>query len=149
MFIIRGRWRQMIKNIWPVHKLLCSHCHNENFFFLQRISVWFTLFFIPIFPYKWYHFLYCPTCNYWFKLSYDEAAKMIPLAELNSDLVDGRITHQEYQDWLKHLSGEDEKANEEIPRSITNNKEFKSCPLCWKEVKKIAKKCKHCKEWIE
>ncbi len=147
--VIFGRWRQFRKIIWPVYKFLCKHCHNENYFYLQRITTWFTLFFIPIFPYERYYFLYCPTCNYWVKLNEEEAQKMIPIAKLNSALNDWTLTQQEYESSMKMLSDWSREDKKELTADMQNNKEFKKCPLCWKDVKTVAKKCKHCKGRIE
>jgi len=103
--VIFGRWRRITWNIWPTHKIKCSHCHNEDYFHLKVVTTWFTLFFIPIFPYGRYHFLYCPTCEYWVKLDSDQVKTLKPLAKLNQRLVDWHITQAEYVQWLQDLSG--------------------------------------------
>ena len=83
------------------------------------------MFFIPIFPYEWYYFLYCPTCEYWIKLDSDQIATLKPLAKLNQRLIDGRITQQEYTQWLQDLSGIPNKAvwwsTSKTPNTKKNN----------------------------
>jgi len=103
--IIFGRWRRIARNVWPTHKMKCSHCNNEDYFYLKVVTTWFTLFFIPIFPYERYHFLYCPICEYWVKLDSDQVNTLKPLAKLNQRLLDWHITQAEYAQWVQDLSG--------------------------------------------
>jgi predicted nucleic-acid-binding Zn-ribbon protein len=146
--IIFGWWRRITRNIWPTQRIKCSHCGNENFFYLKVVTTWFTLFFIPIFPYERYHFLYCPTCEYWIKIDSEQVHTLKPIAKLNQRLVDWEITQEEYSQWLKDLSWERKEIIEEI-ESIEDIQEIKQCPYCWWEIKAVAKKCRHCKKWLE
>ena len=41
----------------------CGHCNNTNNWSLVRYSSWFTLFFIPIFPYRLKEMFICPICD--------------------------------------------------------------------------------------
>ena len=63
---------------------------------LTRIMVWFTLFFIPIFPYEINHRLTCPICKYGFVLNGEQISKIKPLAEANQLLINSKITQEEY-----------------------------------------------------
>lgn len=121
--IIFGRWRRITRNVWPTHKMKCSHCNNEDYFYLKVVTTWFTLFFIPIFPYERYHFLYCPTCEYWLKLDSDQVNALKPLAKLNQRLMDWQITQAEYVQWLQDLSGSTASSN---TPSVTHPKTKKS-----------------------
>lgn len=146
--IIFGRWRRITRNIWPTYETKCKHCNNENFFHLKRISTRFTLFFIPIIPYERYHFLYCPICEYWIKLDFKEVKSIKPIAKLNQYLVKWKITQEEYNLSLQSLLWDNDEEFEaiEAKEKIDN---FKNCVYCWWQINKNAKKCKHCKEWIE
>lgn len=145
--IIFWRWRQINKDIWPTYNLKCEHCNNESFFYIKRISTRFTLFFIPIFPYEWYYFLYCPTCEHWIKLSYSKAENLVDIAKLNNRFVNKEITKDDYLREIYYLENKDN-LDKDNDLSIESS-EYKSCPLCWKEIKVGAKKCKHCKKRIK
>ena len=50
----------------------CNHCNNDTRWTISRAIKWFTLFFIPIFPYKTEYVTYCPICNSGFKITQEE-----------------------------------------------------------------------------
>lgn len=57
---------------------ICPHCCREMNFVLQTTASWFTLFFIPIFPYRFQRQVVCPCCGCQLKMSgpeYDELLK--------------------------------------------------------------------------
>ncbi|MBN4057170.1 hypothetical protein JYU19_02565 [bacterium AH-315-J21] len=66
----------------------------------MKISNWFTLFFIPIFPYSTKRLLVCPVCKVSFELESEQYDEMRPIAEANQRLVDGKISNQEHQSLL-------------------------------------------------
>jgi tetratricopeptide (TPR) repeat protein len=99
--IIFGWGRQTIKQIGVTFKKLCSHCQNEDYWILTRYMTWFTLFFIPVFPYSIKYFLSCPICKYGLTLDQKQIDQFKPLAEINQLLIDGKITNDEYQMRLK------------------------------------------------
>jgi len=70
---------------------------------------WFTLFFIPVFPYSIKYFLSCPICKYGLVLDQKQINEIKPLAEANQLLIDGKITKEEYQDKLNQLSAGERK----------------------------------------
>ena len=41
----------------------CSSCNNIVDWYLVQVSTWFTLFFLPIFPYSRKAFILCPICK--------------------------------------------------------------------------------------
>ena len=94
--IIFGWGFQTIKNFGPAFRRLCDHCHNEEYWILTRIMTWFTLFFIPIFPYEVKYRLACPICKYGMVLNGDQTAKIKPITIANQLLIDGKITQEEY-----------------------------------------------------
>ena len=61
-----------------------------------KTSVWFTFFFIPIFPYEVDYLFLCPVCNNGFKIERTEFDEMKPIAETNQSLIDGKISEQEH-----------------------------------------------------
>ena len=41
----------------------CPKCHNRTFYRYLNIKVWFTLFFLPVIPYKSRHLFVCEVCS--------------------------------------------------------------------------------------
>ena len=71
MFIY-GWGRQIRNEFGPLFMRLCTHCNNEQYWNLSSVSVWFTIFFIPVIPYKFIRRIYCPVCSYGFELDSDK-----------------------------------------------------------------------------
>ncbi len=142
--IIFGRWKQFKKLFWPVEKLHCDNCNNDDYFLLERISTWFTLFFIPIFPYEVVYFFYCPVCQHWFKITAQQAKGLIPLAETNNDFLQWKIDEETYHQLIAQIW--DSWEHKEV--QTLENKDTKKCPHCDGDVLEVAKKCKHCHQWI-
>lgn len=147
--IIFGWGFQTIKNFGPAFRRLCDHCHNEEYWILTRIMTWFTLFFIPIFPYEVKHHLACPICKYGLVLNGDQTSKIKPVAIANQLLIDGKITQEEYALRLGEPSTSAE------PEAISEAVEAKTlpegtkvalsyCAGCGNEVVDELKFCGHC-----
>ncbi len=68
MFIIWGS-RTLTKAFGLMSQAFtCSHCNNTHYWKLMRYSRWFTLFFIPIFPFKTTYMQMCPICGSYVEL---------------------------------------------------------------------------------
>ncbi len=67
MFFLFGWGRKMTKFYGDVLEQNCLVCRRKGAWGLYRVSKWFTLFFIPIFPYETIYYLVCPYCK-----SYEE-----------------------------------------------------------------------------
>ena len=100
MFFIFGWGHQITKNYGVTFKNHCSSCNNEEYWQLLRITTWFTLFFIPVIPYERKYFLMCPVCEKGVYLDSDKFEELKNLAEANSDLIDKKITVEEYNQRL-------------------------------------------------
>lgn len=148
--IIFGWGYQTIKNIGPAFKRLCSHCNNEQYWNLNRIITWFTLFFIPLIPYKVQNHLSCPVCQYGLSLTLDQISKIKPLAELNKQLMEGTITGDEYAMKINLLNNEEsnesiENAPKEIDTAVVpSDAPLAFCTNCGKEQTKEIKFCGSC-----
>lgn len=121
MPIIFGWGRQTTWNIGPVFRQQCSHCNNNEFWVLLRRTTWFTLFFIPIIPYKSAWWCLCPICKYGIELKPEQVQKLKPIAEANQQLNKGEITEQQYQIKMASINGsttiqEPEQVTEALPR---------------------------------
>ncbi len=147
--IIFGWGFQTIKNFGPAFRRLCDHCHNEEYWILTRVMTWFTLFFIPIFPYEIKHHLACPICKYGLVLNGDQTSKIKPLAEANQLLIDGKITQEEYMIRLGEPSSgaQPESISEAVetkalPADTCDNLSF--CAQCGNKVTHKLKFCGNC-----
>lgn len=151
--IIFGWGFQTIKNFGPTFKNLCGHCNNEEYWVLTRVMTWFTLFFIPIFPYQIKYHLTCPICQYGLKLESEQINKMRPLAEANQLLIDGKINDDEYQakiGYLKSDTSDPVSSEVELVKTLTtNDANLIYCSGCGKQITKKLKYCGNCGVQIE
>lgn len=63
MFIIYGFGKTTTKDFGCLPTDHCTNCNNQIQKRLIRVRTWFTLFFIPIIPYRTRYFLICPICR--------------------------------------------------------------------------------------
>ena len=63
MFLIWGFGHQTTKDYGVDRSNRCGHCNNMVERRFLRITTWFTLFFIPIIPYRRQYAIVCPICN--------------------------------------------------------------------------------------
>ncbi|MBI3928565.1 MAG: zinc-ribbon domain-containing protein [Armatimonadetes bacterium] len=77
------------KKLGPVARRVCPNCHNEDFWELREISTWFTLFFIPLFPYGREHLLVCPICRLSAAVPADEVEPLTRQAQANLEQLRG------------------------------------------------------------
>jgi hypothetical protein len=89
MFIIFGWSHTRLKEFGALIMRMCEHCHNEAAWHLVSRSVWFTLFFIPVFPYERDHFLICPVCRTGLQLTDEQFAGLKAMAEDGSKAPSG------------------------------------------------------------
>lgn len=61
--IIFGFGKVTTKHCGKVNVVHCQNCHNEKEWELRVIKRWFTLYFIPIFPYQIIRVISCPVCG--------------------------------------------------------------------------------------
>ncbi|MFC2041043.1 zinc-ribbon domain-containing protein [Chloroflexota bacterium] len=73
--MVIGWGRQTLKDEGGISLVKCPNCGNLVEWRLVHKRVWFTLYFIPVFPYTNQHLLVCPVCNVGFKLSKEELAQ--------------------------------------------------------------------------
>lgn len=106
--IIFGWGKTKVKEYGSVVPLTCEHCHNHQGWILKEISIWSTLFFISIFPYKVDYILCCPICLYGYKLNRHKFNKLIPIAQANMDYFTHKITQEQHEAKMKQLGYWDE-----------------------------------------
>jgi len=62
------------------HSIVCGNCNNENWFEILKITKWFTIFFIPIFPFSFKYFVGCPVCDRGKYITEDEAQEILQIS---------------------------------------------------------------------
>ncbi len=63
------------KDYGETYPTKCPNCNNNVYLHLKNIKKFFTVFFIPLIPYKSKYYLLCPICNTGTKLSKEEVEK--------------------------------------------------------------------------
>lgn len=70
-------FRQTQKILGATIAYLCERCHNTNPFQILKVTSWFTLFFIPIIPYRTEYFIMCPICSYGYGIPKQQALDIV------------------------------------------------------------------------
>lgn len=148
MPIFFGWGRQTVLNIGVVFKNVCTHCHNEDYWVLTKITTWFTLFFVPIVPYDTKYFLSCPVCKYGLTLNSKQVQELRPVAETNQLLLDGKITQEEHQTRMQQLHNEPSDPVQaeviETKTLVANETNLNYCSNCGTSLTKELKFCGDC-----
>ncbi len=63
MFFVFGFGKQTVKDYGQTPEQYCGRCHNQSLRRLAKVTSWFTLFFIPVIPYRSRYMLVCPVCG--------------------------------------------------------------------------------------
>ena len=146
--IIFGWNFQTRKQIGVFFKQVCGHCNNEEYWVLTRTITWFTLFFIPLIPYSIKYFLSCPICQYGLTLDQKQINEIKPIAEVNQQLVDGKITQEEYQVKIQQLNSGSaipiQAKVAEVKTLSGNDSDLSYCSNCGTGITKELKFCGNC-----
>lgn len=67
--IIFGWGHRKTKDYGPTAIVDCANCKNKDFWHLVHLRDYFTLLFIPVFPYESKHYLLCKVCSKGIELS--------------------------------------------------------------------------------
>jgi len=78
----------------------CQHCGNHEPWYLIKVTTWFTLFFIPIFPYQVKRIYVCPICQSHYEITPEQYEELRPIAEANQQLSSGQITEQQHRQMI-------------------------------------------------
>lgn len=123
MFFIFGFGHRTVKIFTTLPLTGCQRCHNNVEMGVVRVTLWFTLFFIPIIPYKKEYLVICPVCKDGTRISKSEFD-----AILKSNSLEGiHINQQEHASEHDKYAGKTEtqiaylKQMEEIERERANN----------------------------
>ena len=72
MIFIFGLGKITKRNYGSLHDKKCKFCQENNEYELLRTITWFTLFFIPIIPYRFMYYLVCPNCEHGYEITRDQ-----------------------------------------------------------------------------
>jgi hypothetical protein len=79
MLIIFG-WRTTLAHVATL-LVQCSHCQTPAAHHVRKLRRWFTLFFIPLIPYKTVHYTTCTYCGVELVISGEEAQRLAAAAQ--------------------------------------------------------------------
>ncbi len=83
----------------------CPNCKNRTFFHYIAVKVWFTLFFIPVIPYKNIHAYVCRVCSWGFPINgADERAEALRRVEVTQRWSAKELTDEQYREALVSAS---------------------------------------------
>jgi hypothetical protein len=95
MFFIFGWNHQKTTPYGAIQEHTCENCHNTEFWHINELSRYFTLFFIPIFPHGSTYWYFCPICNHGITLSSEDFELYKSIAAINSSYKKKEITEEE------------------------------------------------------
>ncbi|MCS6859411.1 MAG: zinc ribbon domain-containing protein [Abditibacteriales bacterium] len=81
IFGARGKGKVLREELRP-----CRVCQRNTLHVIAETSQWFTLFFIPIFPFSRRHIRQCAVCGYTERLTREEAMSASALPPLRTDV---------------------------------------------------------------
>ena len=73
MFLMFGMGKRTTKILGVMPPDRCSHCYNMTQRVKVRVTTWFTLFLIPIIPYRIEYLAVCRLCNHTIEIDKDVA----------------------------------------------------------------------------
>ena len=78
MFVIWGsRTKKKVLGTTQ-ERYACANCRNASEYQVIRVMRWFTLFWIPIFPFSTKYYVMCPVCDRGVEMEKDKALALIP-----------------------------------------------------------------------
>lgn len=95
MFFIFGWNKPTVTEYGPVQQELCKNCKNTEIWQLKKVDLYFTLFFIPIFPHDTQRFYHCPICNAATSPTREDFENLKAIAESNTACLEGKITEED------------------------------------------------------
>ncbi|MBE6011290.1 zinc-ribbon domain-containing protein [Anaeropeptidivorans aminofermentans] len=99
MFFIFGFGHRTVKIFTTLPPTGCQNCHNNVEMGIVRVTSWFTLFFIPIIPYKKEYLVVCPICKGGTRISKSEFDAILQgngLEGINMHQPEYTATHDKY-----------------------------------------------------
>jgi hypothetical protein len=102
--IIFGFGRKTRKDHGRAFASECVRCHNQAFYRFLTIRVWFTLFFIPVIPYKVVHLFACEVCGHALAVPKGKSIEARKLCEAAARLDAGEMSEDEYRQAMEAVT---------------------------------------------
>jgi len=116
--IIWGWGKVTKKIIGQAFEHICTHCNKAEIWQLCIVRTWFTLFFIPVIPYKKRYCVVCPNCESYRELTEEQFEKMKHDIKLDSS----NISRNSVEDSLKYVGKTEAQINYLKQMEEYNNK---------------------------
>jgi uncharacterized RDD family membrane protein YckC len=110
--IIFGWGRRKHKKFGPTRAHHCNNCKNDTYWDLVEVSTWFTLAFIPIFPYEIKRLLVCPICGCCIELSSEEFKQLKNMNVSSSEEINNYGKTETQINFIKQMNEIKEEKNE-------------------------------------
>jgi hypothetical protein len=85
-----------VKNYGPVKREKCKNCSNHSTLQLQKLSTWFTIFFVPIMPYRINYLLVCPICKNYEEIDSSEFLNFIEIIKMQNESENQMVSSDGY-----------------------------------------------------
>ena len=85
MFLFFGINKQTMKKLGRIPEQVCSHCQKPSRRVLIKVIDWFTVFFIPLFPFMTRYALVCPLCDDTHEVGGEEMEELLKNVEPMED----------------------------------------------------------------
>lgn len=95
----------------------CNFCNQDQIWQLCVMRTWFTLFFIPIIPYKTTYCIVCPNCKSFIQIQKEEFLKIkeslshSSTSSSNSSTRDSKASTEDVEDKLKYAGKNETQIN--------------------------------------
>jgi len=76
LFILFGWGKVTRQVVGQMFEKTCGYCNQTHLWQLCKNRTWFTLFFIPVIPYKTRYAIACPNCGSYIQLTAEQFNKM-------------------------------------------------------------------------
>ncbi|MBN1594667.1 zinc-ribbon domain-containing protein [candidate division FCPU426 bacterium] len=97
MFFIFGWGNREQEDVGPTFRIKCPNCDKTEFWHLIQVKNYFTLFFIPVFPYETKNLIMCPVCTNAIEVHEPLTQKIQAVADIHRQFAGEKITEFEYK----------------------------------------------------
>ncbi len=105
--LIFGFGHRTVKDFGTVGKDHCKHCNNNVDMHKLRVTTWFTLFFIPLIPYRTIYLIACPICNNAVQVSKEEFnSTNVTEHDIYAGKTETQINYLKQMDELRRLKND-------------------------------------------